>query len=570
MNKYSFSCPTTYNHFLEIHLEFEARNQDEVFVQLPSWRPGRYELANFAKNIQKFNVFNENEEPLNFKKVSKDRWVIQTQKCSKLSIYYNYYANTLDAGSTYVDDYQCYINPVNCCLIIEGQENQKHQVKLSLPDDYKIATGLKQTQDKHVLYADSYDELAECPIIASPKLKHYSYEVDGIHFHLWLQGPHELNNEKLLPDFKKFSEEQIKCFGKFPTDEYHFMFQLTPYKSYHGVEHTNSTMILIGDEKNVFESRYDQILGICSHELYHTWNIKAIRPLEMLPYDYSQENYSRLGFVAEGVTTYMGDLILKRSGVFNWEQFLKTQNENLKRHFENDGRHNMSLSDSAFDTWLDGYSLGIPNRKVSIYTEGALNMLMIDLTIIKNTDGQKTLSDVMRTLYEKHRYSGYDEDDFQQLCIELGGLEVNQIFENHIYNNEDYTHSLQDALSTVGISLNSINNPDICARRFGFFSIKTASGNHVIKKIQNNSQADKLKIAVEDEITAINNKPIKDLNFQNEVKNSCQELTLTIKTRFNTREATFKLDEDHYPLYELELLENPTQKQQILRKVWAN
>ena len=147
--------------------------------------------------------------------------------------------------------------------------------------------------------ASCFNSLAESPFIASNSLQHDVYEVKGIPFHLWFQGSCTPPFEKLKKDFTAFTQEQINCFGGFNSKDYHFLFQITPYNSYHGVEHTNSTVILLGSEKNVFEDRYVDLLGISSHELYHTWNIKSIRPAEMLPYDYTQENYSRLGYVVE-------------------------------------------------------------------------------------------------------------------------------------------------------------------------------------------------------------------------------------------------------------------------------
>ena len=182
-----------------------------------------------------------------------------------------------------------------------------------------------------------------------------------------------------------------------------FIFQITPYKSYHGVEHTKNTVLLLGPAEDIMDERYEDLLGVCSHELYHTWNIKAIRPKEMLPYNYTKENYFRTGFVAEGVTTYMGDLMLYNSSVFNWDEFIKTQNQNLERHLMNYGRFNLSVADSGFDNWLDGYKIGAPDRKVSIYPDGALCMLMIDLEIIHNTNGKSSLHTVMKDLYNNFR-----------------------------------------------------------------------------------------------------------------------------------------------------------------------
>lgn len=568
MNHYFFSYENPHKHFVDINFTVETRGENQITFQLPSWRPGRYELGNFSKNVQKWAAFDENGNQLPHRKITKDCWAVQTEGAEKVTITYNYYANKLDAGSTYLDEKQLYINPINCCLYIVGREMENCTIELDIPSDYQIAGGLKK--EGNTLFADNFDQLVECPFIASNSLQHDSYEVDGIPFHLWFQGPCNPPFEKLKQDFTAFTKEQINCFGGFPTEEYHFLFQITPYKSYHGVEHTNSTVILLGSEEDVFDKRYEDLLGISSHELYHTWNIKSIRPIEMLPYDYTKENYSKLGYVAEGVTTYMGDIMLYRPRVFEWKNFVKTQNENLKRHFENEGRHNLSVADSSFDTWLDGYELGIPNRKTSIYTEGALNMLMIDLNIIAHSEGKYSLHDVMKELYHNFalKRKGYTEEDFQALCVEKGGLEVDKIFNKHIYGTEDYTNSLKEALNIVGLQLEEQKNPSLSARYFGFMTAKE-EGKTIIKKIQLNSISDKNGIAVEDEVLSVNGKSIGRKKINDLLKTEQESITLSIKRRFETVEHTFSTKNNHFPLLTIKESENSTKEQLLLRKVWS-
>lgn len=568
MNHYFFSYEQAHRHFIDIDFTVETNGEKELKFQLPAWRPGRYELGNFSKNIQKWAAFDENGNQLPHRKLTNDCWAVETEGVEKVTIAYNYYANQLDAGSTYLDEKQLYINPVNCCLFVVGRETEACTAELDIPTDYQIAGGLKK--EGNTLFADNFDQLAECPFIASNSLQHDSYEVNGIPFHLWFQGPCNPPFEKLKKDFSAFTQEQINCFGGFPTDEYHFLFQITPYKSYHGVEHTNSTVILLGSEENVFEKRYEDLLGISSHELYHTWNIKAIRPAEMHPYDYTKENYSKLGYVAEGVTTYMGDVMLHRPRVFDWKAFVKTQNENLKRHFENEGRHNLSVADSSFDTWLDGYQLGIPNRKTSIYTEGALNMLMIDLNIIAHSEGKHSLHDVMKSLYHDFalKGKGYSEEEFQTLCVEKGGLKVAEIFNKHIYGTEDYTNSLTEALNIVGLQLKAKNNSSLSARYFGFMTVKE-EGKTIIKKIQLHSISDKNGIAVKDEVLSVDGKMIGNKKLNDLLKGDKESVVLKIKRRFEIVEHTFSTDKNHYPIFTIEESENPTEEQHLLRKVWA-
>ena len=164
----------------------------------------------------------------------------------------------------------------------------------------------------------------------------------------------------------------------------------------------------------------------------------------MYPYDYTKENYFRTGFVAEGVTTYMGDLMLYNSGVFNWEEFAKTQNQNLERHLTNYGRYNLSVAESGFDNWLDGYKLGARIEKHRFIQMRTL-YVMVDLEIIQNTNGQESLHSVMKELYDDFalKGKGYSEDDFRNICVKFGGIKVAEIFENHIYGTDDYIPSLK-------------------------------------------------------------------------------------------------------------------------------
>ena len=566
MVHYLFSYTHPHRHFVDIDMTIQVRGEEQLYFQLPTWRPGRYELGNFSRNVQKWTAYNEKGEQLPHQKVTKDKWQVDTLGAKSVTIAYNYYANQLDAGSTYLDEQQLYVNPVNCCMYVLGRIEEKCSIELELPADYEIACGLEKT-GKHSMKASCFNSLAESPFIASNSLQHDVYEVEGIPFHLWFQGSCTPPFEKLKKDFTAFTKEQIDCFGGFNSKDFHFLFQITPYKSYHGVEHTNSTVILLGSENNVFEDRYVDLLGISSHELYHTWNIKSIRPAEMLPYDYTQENYSRLGYVAEGVTTYMGDLMLYRSRVFNWKQFAKTQNENLKRHLENEGRHNLSVSDSSFDTWLDGYELGIPNRKTSIYTEGALCMFMLDALIISHSEGKYTLHDVMKVLYTDYalKGKGYTEDDFQTLCVKYGGLEVSKVFNQHIYGTEDYLPSLKSILPRIGLELNDLENPSYTARFFGFFTTNI-NGKCIIKKIMNDSVADKAGMAVEDEILFVDDKAI-EMTLNDYLSRDTKEVTFLLKRRFENKNVTLQA-ESYFLLQQLhEAL--ASDKLNLLRKVWG-
>ena len=567
MINYHISFKKPYRHFVDFEFSAKTNGANSMKFQLSSWRPGRYELADFAQNIQKWGAFDEKNNPLPFKKITKDLWEVNTNNAREVIIVYNFYANQLDAGACYLDEHQLYLNPVHCMFYIVDRSQEVYQLNLDLPNDYKIASSMHQ--EKNTLTVKGYDLLAESPIICSNSLQHTDYKVNGITFHIWFQGICNPNWEKLKKDFTAFTKSQIKHFGSFPVDEYHFFFQITPYGSYHGVEHTKNTVLLLGPGDEIMNKRYEDLLGICSHELYHTWNIKAIRPIEMYPYNYTKENYFRTGFVAEGVTTYMGDIMLFNSNVFDWNQFVKTQNQNLERHLMNYGRYNLSVADSGFDTWLDGYKLGSPNRKTSIYPDAALCLLMIDLEIIRNSNGKYSLHSVMKELYEEFalKEKGYNEDDFRNICVKFGGLKVAEIFENHIYGTEDYIDNLKSALNVVGLLLEDKKNPNLSAQYFGFVSAKE-NGEIIIKKVEPNSITDQNRIAPDDKIIKINDKKI-DGNLSDILKDCKKEVTLTIKKKFSQKSISLSVG-NYYQLLEIIKNKNATDEQLTLRKVWCN
>ncbi len=567
MINYTISYSNPHRHFVDFELTTKTNSADKIQFQLPAWRPGRYELADFAQNIQKWGAFDENNRPLSFKKITKDLWEVETENVTEITIVYNFYANQLDAGACYLDEYQLYLNPVHCMFYIVGRINENYKLSLEIPENYKIASSMDE--DGRSLSVKGYDLLAESPIICSDSLQHGSYEINGITFHLWFQGVCKPDWEKLKTDFTLFTQSQINHFGGFPVNEYHFFFQITPYRSYHGVEHTKNTVLLLGPGDEIMNKRYEDLLGVCSHELYHTWNIKAIRPEEMYPYDYTKENYFRTGFVAEGVTTYMGDMMLYNSRVFNWDEFIKTQNQNLERHLTNYGRYNLSVADSGFDNWLDGYKLGAPNRKTSIYPDAALCMLMIDLIIIKNSDGKHSLHSVMTELYNNFalKEKGYSEDDFRNICVNFGGLKAAEIFENHIYGTEDYIPTLITALEVIGLGLKEKKNTKLSAQYFGFIAI-SQDGKVIIKKVEPNSETDKNGIAPEDEIIKVNGKELEEP--LSEILKECKDkISFTIKKRFSEKTISLSVG-NYYKLLEMEKKEAATEEQLTFRKVWSS
>lgn len=510
---YTISYQNPLTHFIDINLQLDQIHGDIIYLQLPAWRPGRYEVVNFAKNIQKFQVYDLDGGLLPFQKVAKDRWEVYTKGNKAIKIDYNYYAAQMDAGSSYLDEEQLYINFINCLLYMEGRMGESCHVKLKIPNHYIIACGLTETE-KHTLTARDYYQLVDSPMIASAGLAHFTYQVGEIGFHIWMMGTFDLDVEKMEGDFQKFSASQINMMGDFPCRDYHFLFQILPYKHYHGVEHQNSTVITLGPSEKLNDKEfYQKLVGISSHELFHAWNIIRIRPVEMMPYDFTGENYFETGFVAEGFTTYYGDLFLVRCGFFSLEEYLGELNKLLKRHFENFGRFNLSIADSSFDLWLDGYSAGIPDRKVSIYIKGAIVAMILDLEIRRNTGGTASLDTLMQVLWNEYgkKDKGYALDDVIRESEKISGMSLEVYLQDYIRGVKPVEEKLSELFNHVGLVLLPEPNGKFHEQGFGF-KIAEKEGRTYVSAIEPGADAEAV-LAKDDEIISVNDRKIED-NFE--------------------------------------------------------
>lgn len=587
---YTFSYLEPLRHLIDIEFIADNISTSETSIQLPAWRPGRYELGNFAKNVKKFIATDENGKELSFRKSTKDCWRIETKGIRELHVKYSYYAIELNAGSTYVDDKQLYINPVNCCVYIPDRILEPCTVELKIPEDYNIATSLASADQskkrntpgyKHKMIAANYHELADSPFIASCTLKHTMFLLDGIEFNIWFQGECMPIWSKLVNDFFIFVNEQfVTMRATTPSAEYHFLFQALPYRFHHGVEHLSSTVIALGPSYDLMKrDTFLELLSVSSHELFHSWNIKSIRPIEMMPYDYTKENYSRLGFVCEGVTTYYGDFLLFRSGVYNEFEYIKSARRHLQAHFDNFGRYNLSVADSSFDTWIDGYIEIVPHRKTSIYSEGALIALMTDLLIRKYSSNQYSLDDVMRYLYEEFgkKAKGYSEKDYLLACEKMAGTSLQDFFETYVYKPTSYENALISCLEYIGLQLLNLPSKKFHERYLGF----KVNESHLATKVTAlypSSAAERAGIQIGDEITSINGYSVKNnfTDWSGYFGSSKKEITkvkicLIVSNSGYIRTIVMTPSgEDYYRIYYIKKMLSPTEQQKDNFNAWSH
>jgi predicted metalloprotease with PDZ domain len=436
-------------HRLKIVVTFPCSgNETEFFMS--AWRPGRYEEGNFTRLVTHLQVFDDQSKRRCVEKIGKNSWKAECSETEFITVSYLYMGKDLNAGSTYFDENLLLINPVNS-LIYNKENDNGITLRLNTPwKKFGISNG-----SSDVLHFENLDQLFDQPILCANDVKTLEYEVRGVPFFIHLWSMPSIPENRIIADFRAFTECQVHDFGCFPAKEFHFLLLGTPQTYLHGVEHLNSTVIVIGSNQEFTENFYFRLLSVASHELYHVWNVKTLRPKELMPYRYQALNYSRLGYIYEGVTTYLGDIYLLRSGVIDADKYLKILTDLIQTHIDNSGRFSSSVADSSVDTWVDGYVMGTPGRKVSIYNEGALIAFIVDVQLRNCTRNKVRLETFMRSLYEKFakKSLGYTQQDLYQTLLELSAHDFEPFFNQYVHKANGYESALTEALGNLGLEI---------------------------------------------------------------------------------------------------------------------
>lgn len=483
--KFLIESQNPVSQFIQITLYIPVRHLSQVKLQLPAWRAGRYQLANYVQNIRSLQVIPPNGDTLSHSKLTKDLWEFSPDHVGEYQVRYEYYCARMDAGSCWVDDEQLYLNFVNCCFEVEGRSEERIQIEVNLPEYFKFCTTL--LSENNEFYASNFQQLADSSFLASQSLTHESFDLEGTVFHLWFNGQIHFDLTEFKTDVRGFSDKLIEAFGEFPVEEYHFIYQLLPYSHYHGVEHQRGTVITFGPAESLVERKHrNELMGVSCHELYHAWNVCQIRPLEIMPYDFSKEAYHEAGWIVEGITTYMGDIFLLRSGYFSLEEYFETFEKIFNREAVNFGWKNQSILESSFDLWIDGYIAGTPDKKVSIYTHGALIAFCLDAMLL---DENSSLHQVMKLLWKRFGKPkvGYTMEEVWEVVLSQTGHPIyfNQFFEDFIAGKEGIFPIVEKHLASLGFELKVKAKEDHLASMFGI--IKQADGK--ISKIHPTSDA---------------------------------------------------------------------------------
>jgi len=505
--KYNLKMPKPQNHYYHVEMEISDIKANEINVKMPIWAPGSYLAREFAKNVNLVKAFDNNGNELPVKKTNKNTWKVSNCKGKKISVKYEVYAFELSVRTSFLDLTHGFVSGSGVFMYVEGAKDKKGQVEVFPHESFKvITTALKESSEgllkdgSTVFEFDNYDQLVDCPIEIGNQ-RSFSFEAAGVRHDVAMYGFGNYNIDTLKKDMAKVVESATAIFGENPNKDYTFIIH-NVVNAQGGLEHTNSTVLSV-NRWTYTGAEYLGFLKLVAHEYFHLWNVKRIRPVELGPFNYDEENYTSLLWVMEGFTSYYEKMILLRAGYYSQIDLLNSMFSSLNYVEGSTGSRVQPVAHASFDAWIKAYRPheNSHNTTMSYYSRGSVIAMMLDAKIIKKYKGKKSLDDFMQHIYSeyyKKKNRGFSESEFKMELEDFLGENMDQFYVDFIDGTEipDYNA----VFSPLGVKVEYVGKPEASVG----MSLSDAGGKTIVKAIRSNSSAEDAGISVNDEIIGCN------------------------------------------------------------------
>ena len=456
---FTVSMSKPWTHLLEVEMSVKVAANlnvpNETDLVMPVWTPGSYLIREFERHVQDFAA-DADGRALDWTKVNKHTWRVGTNGARAWRVSYRVYANELSVRTSEVNSDHAFWNNAALLMYPEGQISAPSILRIVPAPGWKIATGLPPVVgEKNAFRAETFDILYDSPVEVS-NFKEFDFQVRGVGHRIVIDGEGNYEPVRLRNEVQKIVEAETSMFGEIPYHDYTFILHLRANTG-GGLEHLNSTAL--GFRRFGFSSDegYRNFDSLVAHEFFHLWNVKRIRPDALGPFDYTKENYTRLLWVAEGITEYYGNLMVRRAGLSSDKLYLEHLAKQIQDFQETPGREKMSAEEASFDAWIKLYrpDENSVNSSISYYDKGELLGLLLDLDIRRHTNNAKSLDDVMRYLYTEFFKKGrnYTPADFQNACELMAGASLDQFFSRYVRGRDDLVSAYNQMLDAAGLHL---------------------------------------------------------------------------------------------------------------------
>ena len=570
--------------------------KSEIVITMPVWTPGSYLVREYARNIETIEAQDTNNgAPLRVRKLSKNRWSIECQESQNVYVRYSLYCREASVRTNWIEDDYGFLTGAATFLTLDDGVTREHTFEILPPDSWpsiacslpKHEKALDDDSDDDLWHcfsrrASSFDELVDSPILMGD-LAIRPFEVSGkLHYLACFGTNGAWDLDRATADCAKIVATQHAFWGEVPYPSYWFI--NIAIEAYGGLEHDNNTVLVTSHWAMRKRASYVEWLGLVSHEFFHTWNIRRLRPKNLMRYDYHAEQYIPELWIAEGVTSYFDDLFVLRSGLSTQSEYLGLLGKTIQQVEDAPGRLVQTLNDSSLDTWIKHYrpDENTINSRISYYTKGAVVAFLLDIHLRKMTDNRYSLAEVMRQLWKRFRVDGYTLTDFEAIASELAGADLRSWFDKHIRRSDqlDYREAfdwlglqfetVSPMMSNLSLGLTEPEGQSATPEREWDLGCETMlrDGRIVVTRIVRDSEASKAGLQVDDELIGLGGHRLPRENWKDRLQchQSEQELVATIARRGRIREVRIRMQAKL--IKKLQSIESPNTSQSQHRLAW--
>ncbi|MBI3578899.1 MAG: M61 family metallopeptidase [Ignavibacteriales bacterium] len=569
--EYKLGMSKPWTHLLEVEVSFSRlpATSPTFDVAIPAWRTGRYVMFDFSGGVQEFSALDENNKPLSWQKIDKSTWQIEKRHATKVTARYRVYANEFNSRTRGLNDQHAFVDG---CAVFMYNEAYKH-LPLTLTvtpyKDWHVTTGLDAMKGERLKFtAPNFDYLADCPLEIGNQ-KDFEFDVEGKKHVLSIFGSGNFTADTLIKDISNIIKTAKEFWGVLPYEHYLFLLHVTPSAG-GGTEHMNST--IMGERPFIFKNpkTYEGFLGLVSHEYFHTWNVKQLRPYGIHPYDYTKENYLKELWIAEGTTSYYGGLLLVRAGFITAKKYVEGLAPNVEGDRNRPGNKLQSLSESSYDAWVKYWKNNQQayNSEADYYDKGSDVSLLLDLEIRQRSENKHSLDDAMRTLYKRFPLKGkkgYTVDDLQKIAEELGGGSFKEFFDTYVHGTTPIAWELY--LGYAGLELTAKESE----RKSWLGAVTSDNGGSTrIVRLIAGSPAEAAGLDPGDEIVAMDGYRVRTDDLKDRVAqlNAGDTIKLTVFRDNQLREFEVHLRLQDIPPYKIAKVGNPSKLQKAIYESW--
>ena len=502
----SFLAPQT--NYFDVTAVVPTGSRPEVELMMAVWTPGSYLVREYSRNVESVTATGQGGRALAIEKSDKNRWRVATGGAPSVTVKYRVYAREMSVRTNWVEADFAMINGAPTFMTLVGGLQRPHEVVIEPARGWRTSmTSLAPLPGgSHRYRAVDYDELVDSPIlIGNPAVYEFTID-DKKHYLANIGEAGVFDGAKAAKDLEAIVREQRRFWGSLPYDRYIVMNVLTAVPGQiagGGLEHKNSTLLIGGRWATRTRQSYLAWLELASHEIFHAWNVKRMRPVELGPFDYENENFTRSLWVVEGVTDYYGELQVHRAGLSTEVEYLDALSNKIEEVQTTPGRTVQSAEMASQDAWIKYYrpDENSPNSSVSYYSKGAVLGFVLDAKIRKATAGAKSLDDVMRAAYQKFSGSrGYTPDDFRAVAEQVAGVSLASFWDTAIEGTAEIAYS--EALDLLGLRFRPVAPPQP-ARVWLGATTRNDAGRLVVTQVRRDGPAAAAGLNVDDEILAI-------------------------------------------------------------------